>query len=100
MQKPMLTSMEMSPMSNVISMAQRIAERADKRAEAYRKRAMSDNFMDETETETYRDMRATARELEQFADVQDLAYSLGRVGMTERNVRRLSDYMHLDDSIA
>jgi hypothetical protein len=82
MERSMPTSMEMSPMSNVISLAQRIAERADKRAEAYR------------------DMRATARDLEQFADVQDLAYSLGRVGMTERNVRRLSDYMHLDDSIA
>ena len=87
-------------MSNVISLAQRIAEKADKRAEAYRKRAMSDNFMDPDETETYRDMRATARELDQFADVQDLAYSLGRVGMTERNVRRLSDYLHLDNDIA
>ena len=89
----MPASMEMVPMSNVISMAQRLAERAEKRAEAYKRRAMADNFMDADETDTYRDMRRTVMELEQFADVQDLATSLARVGLTERNVRRIRDYI-------
>jgi hypothetical protein len=50
--------MEMYPMSNVISLAQRMAARVDARAEAYKKRALADNFMDETETESYRDWKS------------------------------------------
>jgi hypothetical protein len=96
----MSTSMEMYPMSNVVSIAQRLAEKADQRAAAYLQRAMSDNFMSEDETETYRDMRATAVEIFQYADLRDALDSAGRSGLTPRNIRRLRDYVSLDDSIA
>jgi hypothetical protein len=96
----MSTSMEMYPMSNVISLAQRMAARVDARAEAYRQRALADNFMDETETETYRDWKSTAREFEQYADLMDSLESLRHSGFTPRNIRRLRDYVSLDDSIA
>jgi hypothetical protein len=92
--------MEMYPMSNVVSIAQRLAEKADQRAAAYLQRAMSDNFMSEDETETYRDMRATAVEIFQYADLRDALDSAGRSGLTPRNIRRLRDYVSLDDSIA
>ena len=96
----MSTSMEMVPVSNVISLAQRIAARVDARAEAYRKRAMSDDFMDPDETETYRDWKATAREFEQYADMNDMLDSIKHSGLTPRNVRRMRDYVDNGGSAA
>lgn len=87
-------------MSNVISLAARLAEKASNRAEAFRKRALADDLFDEDELETYRDMRRTAQELEGFADLQDMAYSIGRVGFTDRNIRRVEDFLDNGPSAA
>ena len=77
------------------SLAQRLAERARARADAHHERSMADGVFDDDEEETERDMRATAREMEQYADIQDAAHSLAWNGLTERNVRRMHDFAGL-----